>query len=79
MLDIRLVRERPEVIREMLGKRRLEFPLDRLLELDRRRRQLITEAQELKHRRNVVSAEISRMKREGVDVKEKVEEMRDFE
>jgi len=76
MLDLKLIRERPELIRDMLRKRGVEFPLDRLLELDGERRRLITEVQKLRHVRNVVSEEIARAKKLGMDSKGKIEEMR---
>ncbi|MEM4297438.1 MAG: serine--tRNA ligase, partial [Nitrososphaerota archaeon] len=76
MLDIKFVRENPHSIRDMLTKRNVEYPLDDLLRLDQERRALITEAQSLKHRRNVVSEEIARMKKQGWDVSKKVEEMK---
>lgn len=76
MLDPKLVRERPELIREVLRKRQVDFPLEDLLRLDEERRSLITEVQRLKHTRNVVSEEIARVKKAGLDVKSRIEEMR---
>jgi seryl-tRNA synthetase len=68
MLDLKLVRERPDVIRDMLAKRGVSFPLDELLAKDARRRQMLTEVQRLKHQRNLLSLEIAQAKREGRDV-----------
>jgi seryl-tRNA synthetase len=72
MLDLKLVRERPDVIRDMLAKRGVSFPLDELLAKDARRRQMLTEVQRLKHQRNLLSLEIAQAKREGRDVSEKM-------
>jgi len=59
MLDAKIIRDQPEIIKEMLAKRQIKFPFDELLDLDKKRRSLITEAQELKHKRNVVSEQIA--------------------
>ena len=72
MLDLRLVRERPDLIRDMLAKRGVSFPLDELLAKDAKRRQMLTEVQRLKHQRNLLSLEIAQAKREGKDVSEKM-------
>lgn len=76
MLDLKYVRNNIEEYREYLRKRGSDFPLDELLELDEKRRSLITELQELRHRRNVASEEIARMKADGLDPRPKIEEMR---
>ncbi|NHV96340.1 MAG: serine--tRNA ligase [Thaumarchaeota archaeon] len=72
MLDLKLVRERPDIIRDMLAKRGVSFPLDDLLAKDAKRRQMLTEVQKLKHLRNLLSLEIAQAKREGRDVSEKM-------
>ena len=72
MLDLRLVRERPDIIKDMLAKRGVSFPFDELLAKDAKRRQMLTEVQRLKHQRNLLSLEIAQAKREGKDVSEKM-------
>jgi seryl-tRNA synthetase len=66
MLDIKRVREEPEVIKERL-KSRGEDPavVDTLLELDAERRQRITQVEELKKERNAISKEIGMRKGKG--------------
>ncbi|MFN3622375.1 MAG: serine--tRNA ligase, partial [Nitrososphaerales archaeon] len=59
MLDFKLVREHPEIIKDMLEKRNVSFPLEELLSKDVRRRQLLTEVQKLKHQRNLISLQIA--------------------
>ncbi|MEM2634601.1 MAG: serine--tRNA ligase [Nitrososphaerales archaeon] len=78
MLDIKLIRENPELIKEMLRKRGISFPLDRLINLDQTRRALITEVQKLKHQRNLVSEEIGNLKKQGMDISKKIVEMKDL-
>ena len=60
MLDIRLIRERPELVRERLASRGAgdEQKIDVVLELDEERRKILTEVEQLKAQRNRVSKEI---------------------
>ena len=63
MLDINLIREQPDLVRKALSDRQMDpAPVDRILELDGRRRVLLTEVEALKAERNAVSKEISQMK-----------------
>jgi len=77
MLDIKLIREHPEVVRSSLEKRgdpeKLKL-LDDLIRFDKEWRQSLTKANGLRQRRNVVTEEIARLKKEGKDTREKVEE-----
>ena len=76
MLDIKWVRERPDEVREMLAQRRSAFPLDTLLEVDRRRRDLLGEGEELKARRNEGSRRMRKKKKKGENADALMEEMR---
>jgi len=77
MLELKFVRNNPEVVRDALIRRRADTgPLDRLLEYDRAWREALKEGDALKHRRNVVSLEIARLKKEGKDAGAMIEEMR---
>ena len=72
-----MIREHPEVVRSNLEKRgdpeKLKL-LDDLIRFDKEWRQFLTKANELRQRRNVVTEEIARLKKEGKDSSEKVEE-----
>ncbi len=76
MLDRRLLRDDPDVVRTALAVRGSDTSLDRLIALEARRRELIAEAQELKEERNRRTEEIAALKREGHDAKETVAAMR---
>ncbi len=69
MLDLKLVRERPEVLRDALERRgalpALAPELDRLDRLERDRRALIQQAEERKAARNAGAQEVARRKRAG--------------
>jgi seryl-tRNA synthetase len=63
MLDINLIREQPDQIREALKKRNMDDAVvDQLLELDKQRRSLLTEVETLKAERNAGSKEVGRLK-----------------
>jgi len=70
MLDIKLIREKPEVVRENIARRhdpeKLEL-LDRVIETDLKWRELTQRVNELRRRRNVVSSEIGRAVKAGDD------------
>jgi len=67
MLDIRTIRENPDRVRQAIRDKHADADLDRFLDLDRNRREIIQKADRLKERRNTVSEEIARSKKEGRD------------
>lgn len=63
MLDINLIRETPDVVRKALKDRQMDTsPVDAILQLDEKRRALLSQVEVLKAERNVVSKEIGQMK-----------------
>ncbi|HDJ22123.1 MAG TPA: serine--tRNA ligase [Candidatus Bathyarchaeota archaeon] len=70
MLDIRLIRDNPEMVRENLARRhdpeKLEL-LDRVIETDKRWRQLVAQVNQLRRRRNQISSEIAKTIKSGGD------------
>ncbi len=62
MLNPRLIREDPNRVRRMLADRHTKAPIDEILALDEERRQLQTETETLRARRNAVSQQIGRSK-----------------
>lgn len=63
MLDINIIREDPERVRQGLQSRQMDpSPVDQIQELDARRRAAIQEVENLKAERNAASKEIGRMK-----------------
>ncbi|MFN2183061.1 MAG: serine--tRNA ligase [Anaerolineae bacterium] len=75
MLDINLIREKPEMVRAAMRDLNAEAPIDQILALDVRRRELLTEAEALRAERNTVSKEISRTKDKEAR-QAKIDEMR---
>ena len=60
MLDINLIREKPEMVKAAMADLNAEAPIDEILDLDTRRRELLTEVEALRAERNAVSKEIGR-------------------
>jgi seryl-tRNA synthetase len=67
MLDIRLIRENPEVVEEALRRRGATADLSHVRELDEQRRVANTELDELRAERNAASKEIGAAKQRGED------------
>ena len=59
MLDLRMIRQNPDKVREGLAKKGEAAPIDEVLALDEQRRSLLTEVEQLKAKRNV-GVEINR-------------------
>ncbi|HHW74635.1 MAG TPA: serine--tRNA ligase [Firmicutes bacterium] len=76
MLDLKFVRENPQIVKEAIALKSEPADLDRLLELDRERRRLLQKTEELKQLRNRVSREIGRAGTDQAAVQQKKEEMR---
>ncbi|HWC03363.1 MAG TPA: serine--tRNA ligase [Methylomirabilota bacterium] len=76
MLDPRLLREQPEVVREALRARGSRAPLDLLLDHDARRRRVLHESEELKARRNRLSEDVATAKRQRQDATALIDESR---
>jgi seryl-tRNA synthetase len=76
MLDIKLIRENPELVKNNLAKRgnpeNIEM-LDELVDVDSKWRQSLTKLNELRHERKLVTADIAMLKKTGKDTREKVE------
>jgi len=76
MLDLKLMRERSAWVQDRLSLRGQDLPWETFESLDKERREILQEAETLKHRRNTVSDQIGRMKKEKKEAREAIEEMR---
>ena len=77
MIDIKLIRENPAQVKENMKHRGLApQPVDDVLSLDQKRREIIQGTEKLKNLRNTVSGEIAKMKKEGIDASEKISAMK---
>jgi seryl-tRNA synthetase len=75
VIDSKLLKQNPEIIVDMLKKRNVEFPVNDLISLDRRRRQLIVELQQVKHDKNTLSHSIASKKKEKADASQEISKM----
>ena len=76
MLDIKFIRQNPELVKSAISNKGEKADIDAFLAIDERRRQIIAEVEKLKAERNNATQEISRMKKSGVDATAMIEKMR---
>ena len=68
MLDIKLIRSDKEKVIKALSKRNGDFPIQEIIELDEKRREIITNVEAKKAEQNQVSKSIPELKKSGQDV-----------
>lgn len=80
MLDIRVIRENPEKVKAAMKSRNkdMDAQVDRVLEIDAARRELMGKADALKAEQNAASKEIPRIKKEGGDISEIMSRMNEI-
>lgn len=67
MLDIKLIRENPEKINELLKRRNPNLSIDEVLKIDEERRKIQFQTDELRAKRKTMSQSIGEMKKAGQD------------
>jgi seryl-tRNA synthetase len=72
MIDIKLLRENPDAVREALAKRGGDFELEAILDLDVKRRALLYEMEQLRAQQNEASQAIAQLKRSKEDATEAI-------
>ncbi len=75
MIDIKVIREQTELVKNGIKAKNAEDNIDAILELDNHRRMLIGEGEALKAKRNEVSAKVGKMKKSGEDTTAVIQEM----
>lgn len=76
MIDLRLIRQDTDLVKRACANKGVTVDIDRILTLDRRRREILGEVEALKARRNEVSKQIGVLKKAGQDTSAVQEEMR---
>ena len=76
MLDIKRIRTNKEEVIESLNSRFGNYNIDKVLELDEKRREIIFEVENKKARQNEVSKQVPKLKKDGVDVSDLFKEMK---
>ncbi|MGL5049524.1 MAG: serine--tRNA ligase, partial [Fusobacteriaceae bacterium] len=75
MLDLRFIRDNIEFLQEMLANRGSNMSLEEFEQLDAERRDILTEVEALKYRRNNASTLVATKKKSGEDASEIIAEM----
>jgi len=81
MLNIKLIRENPDVIKKDLEKRQDTEKIkwvDEVIKKDEERKELLQENQKLRHKRNEITNEINKLRKSGEDISAKVKEAKDL-
>ena len=81
MLDIRLFRENPKLIKESLKKRKDDDNLklvDQVVKKDEEYRKLLQQVEKLRHRRNEITSEINQLKKDGKKALAEIKEAKDI-
>ncbi len=78
MLDIKLIIEKPDYVKQALLKKGCEVDFAELISWDSEKRSLLREIEQLKAQRNKVSAEIPKLKKQGLPVENIFQEMREI-
>ena len=77
MLDIKFIRENPDLIKEGARKKHVKVDIDRLLEVDRERREFLQKVDKLREERNILAKQkpTPRMIKEGRKIKEELKKL----
>lgn len=79
MLDVKRVRENFDSVKAAVERRgKGDFGIDNVLKLDTRRRELLTEVEQLKNKQNTASREVPKLKRAGKDTSALFAEMKEL-
>ena len=76
MLDLKLIRENPDLVKQAVKNKSEKSDIDAILELDKKRRELIGEKESLEAKKNKASKDIAVAKKEGKDAAAAITEMR---
>ena len=77
MLDPKIIREKPQEIRDMLKARNVDFDLDTLITSDQKRREFILKTDELRKKKNKIALEVSQKKKAKEDISSILSEMKE--
>ena len=80
MLDIKVIRNNPEIVKQAMKNRQmnLDNEIDEILKIDEERRNILQEAESMKAQQNAVSKKIPEMKKSGEDISKVMVEMKEL-
>ena len=76
MLDLKYIRENPELVKQGVESKNEKSTVDEVLALDKQRRENLVKAEELKAKKNKVSQDVARLKKAGENTDVIVTEMK---
>ena len=76
MLDLKFVRENPDLVKAGIARKNDQSDIDAVLKLDQDRRDIIGQVEQLKAERNSASAEVAKKKKAGEPADDLIEKMR---
>ena len=76
MLDIKFIRNNIDKVKQAIELKNDYADVDKLIELDAKKREILAEVEQLKHQRNKVSEQIAKMKKEKQDASVLITEMK---
>jgi len=77
MLDLKFIRENPELVKKGIESKNERSRVDEVLQLDKHRREILVVSEELKAKRNHVSQEVGKLKKAGQDASVIIAEMKE--
>jgi len=77
MLDLKFIRENPDLIKQAAENKNDRVDVDKILELDKKRREIIGDVEKLKAQRNSVSEQIAKKKKNKEDATEDISQMKE--
>ena len=78
MLDPKLIREKPQMIQDMLKARSVDFDFEGLVEVEQKRREFIVRTDNLRKKKNELALLISQQRKKGIDIEPTLIEMKDI-
>src|SRR4026207_797330 len=76
MIDPKILKDNPNLLKDMLRNRKVDFPFSELLDLDRKRRELNIQTQNFRHQKNTLSQSIANKKKNQESVDRELDEMK---
>jgi len=77
MLDLKFIRENLEFVKLKLSQRNQPIDLDRLIQMDEKRREIIQEVEALRYERNITSEKIATLKKQRRDATAEISRMKE--
>ena len=78
MLDIKILRQEPDRIREALKNRNNDLDITPAIELDKKRRELLSDVEQKKAKQNEITKKVPAMKKAGEDTSALFAEMKEL-